>query len=71
MWGAVGLIRDDRKEGETPSGKYQRSIADLGTSAATIRISVYGTVDCLVVKAEFTTLPTTFEQENVRGFKEI
>ncbi len=40
MWGAVGLIRDDRKEGETPSENYQRSIADLGTSAATIRISV-------------------------------
>jgi len=40
MWGAIGLIRDDRKEGETPSGNYQRSIADLGTSAATIRISV-------------------------------
>ena len=32
MWGAIGLIRDDRKEGETPSGNYQRSIADLGTS---------------------------------------
>ena len=33
-------IRDDREEGETPSENYQRSIADIGTSAATIRISV-------------------------------
>ena len=40
IWGAVGLIRDDRKAGETPSENYQRSIADLGTSAATIHISV-------------------------------
>ena len=40
MWGAVGLIRDDREEGETPSENYQRSIADIGTSAATIHISV-------------------------------
>ena len=51
--------------------QHQYDAELLRTRHAGQRNGRNGTVDCLVVKAEFTTLPTTFEQENVRGFKEI